>query len=344
MKQLIVVILLAQLFIPSEALHASPDNNSCFEQFLKEIPKPSQPTIESTENIFTKTFVPSIISASVWFLGVRVIHSCLKNDIEEMMSSAVLITLAIDLFITSLSHYISQSDSKTLKNFLNGKYVPTQSEFISRSFANVIVGTTVITSSWMLTGTSFHTAFINALGVCTPVYFTLQWMKDYLFRKLPKEQDKLFFKQFLKKKSLTNQNSLNLSELQDYLLEYPVEDWFKHIASTTKMQKLIEKTTSQKDPIKKKKNRSKLLQVIYKSLDSKRILDVIQQNQSAHFESIHQLFELITKRNVKRSRSLFLSSFIDMGVSVGFAGGVLLYHVTKMSQQGISFLSFFGAG
>ena len=319
------------------------------------------------QNIFNRTLPSTLISAVTWLTAVQLQRS---GGGSEFLSDAFLLTVPLDMGLTTVSHAVSLSKIPMLQRILQGRVFGDAYQFITRTGVNITMGVTAILSSWAISGISLSPGHCGAaVALCGVVYPTLQASKTLLHRTWPRKADlklrshlmkilpKPLAAHWLALRNRANElgvktetaEAAQVSILDAQALSKPFEDLVteemlindskleKLVLETRKIRALIEPpsnaTTLEKSARRLKDLRSKIRHRILTDwpFQAEEILEL-----GGVFDKKSSLLlqkELDSRFHSSRFKTL-VASFIDQSLSVGVAGGVFLYAVNQWAQSG----------
>ena len=206
-RSLLVVILSLQItfFSPFLLAQSGQQCSQSFELNLKDTEKHKEWSPAS--NIFSDSLPSTIVSSAMWLSFVQLIRFASSGESASYFSDAFLLTLPIDVALTLISHAISVGNIPYLKAATEGKLFGPNYEFATRVASNVLVASSVIVSGWAIAGIDLSSEkVLAAFALCAAVYPSLQYTKNFLFKKVPERKNTLDFKRLKSEAPLLTSN------------------------------------------------------------------------------------------------------------------------------------------
>jgi len=183
--------------------HSQEDNIDC-KSLMTAISSSSEINPYNQErNLFSDSLPSTIASAMIWLTSVQALKA-MSSQIPDsaILTDTFLRTVPIDIVLTSLSHAISLGYSAKLKAIMDGSLFSEKFEFASRTLANTVLSTLVISTIWQVSGIDLSIVKIGgAFLLSASVYPVLQLEKNLFFKKLPRLRDNAFYDRFVSKLS-----------------------------------------------------------------------------------------------------------------------------------------------
>ena len=308
---------------------------------------------QTDHNLFTETLPTYIVSALSWLTAVQLFRG--NGDPATLLAPAFALTAPTDLGLGVLSHYISLSQSETLKGLMSGKIFGKKYENVARAATNTALGTGAIVLSWLVSGVEISPGHCAAAGaLCAAVYPTLQTVKTTLYRTWPRYQDRKRLNSLrdelpLEIRYYWNQVAARAVELG--VTELETENAFLEVFNSLVLSVPYESRI----PI-ESVNRVPELKVLYENIQKVKTPESLQVLRRKwvglileRFPQYHSTLDLslpfdvdnslIVQRSLQeranlKFKRLLVSSIFDQMVSVGVAGGIFLYAVNHWAQTG----------